>query len=514
MEVCNVEVDSPAKLAPAAYALCPIDLPPSRSNPACHATLPPNRVAPSQLKTIIEPFRIKSVEPIRMTTRAQREQMLQRANLNLFALEAQDVIIDLLTDSGTGAMSSEQWAAMMRGDESYAGSLSYQRFERSVRQVYGVEHVIPTHQGRAAEHLLFHAMGGEGKTIPNNTHFDTTRANAEDSGATALDLPCGESLDTQSDYPFKGNMDLVKLRACLEENVGKVPLVIVTVTNNAGGGQPVSMENLRGVRALCDEFSLPLFIDACRFAENAYLIQQREASQHGRPLDEIVLDMFALCDGLTMSAKKDGMVNIGGFIAVRDDELARRLRERLVVTEGFATYGGMAGRDLDAVAQGLREVLRPEYQAYRHASIHYVVARLAELGIPVVQPAGGHAIFLDAKRFLPHITWQEFPGQALALELYLEGGVRSCEIGSLMLGGTDPKSGEAIPAARELVRLAIPRRTYTQSHMDYVLEVIEGVWQRRTAIRGVQITEAPPVLRHFTGKYSWSPVQATAGGAQ
>lgn len=465
------------------------------------------------MKTIIEPFRIKSVEPIRMTTRSERERLIERASCNLFALEAQDVIIDLLTDSGTGAMSSEQWAAVMRGDESYAGSLSYQRFERAVREVYGIAHVIPTHQGRAAEHLLFGALGGPGLTIPNNTHFDTTRANAEDSGAEALDLPCLESLDTQSDYPFKGNMDLTALRACLERRRGHVPLVLVTVTNNAGGGQPVSLANLRGVRALCEEFGVPLFLDACRFAENAYLIQQREEGQGHRTLEEIVGDMFALADGCTMSAKKDGMANIGGFVAVRDPELARGLRERLVVTEGFATYGGMAGRDLEAVAQGLREVLDPEYQRYRHASIEYVVQRLAERGIPVAQPAGGHAIFLDAKRFLPHLPWHQFPGQALAIELYLEGGVRSCEIGSLMLGGTDPETGLGLPAARELVRLAIPRRTYTQSHMDYVLEVIEAVWQRRASIGGIEITAAPPVLRHFTGQYRrLEATPASAGG--
>ncbi|MCB9915087.1 MAG: tryptophanase [Planctomycetes bacterium] len=462
------------------------------------------------MKTIIEPFRIKSVEPIRMTTRAERERLIEAAHLNLFALHADDVLIDLLTDSGTGAMSSEQWAAVMRGDESYAGSPSWYRFEEAVQRVFGLEHVIPTHQGRAAEHLLFGELGGPGKVIPNNTHFDTTRANAEDTGAVALDLPCGESLDTASDFPFKGNMDLDALRAALVEHGDAVPLVMITVTNNAGGGQPVSLANLRAVKALCDEFGKPLYVDACRFAENAYLIQQREPGQRERSLEDIVRDGFALAEGCTMSAKKDGMVNIGGFLAVRDAELARRLRERLVVTEGFATYGGMAGRDLEAVAQGLAEVLRPEYQEYRHASIRYVVERLHERGIPVVRPAGGHAIFLDAKRFLPHLPWHQFPGQALAIELYLEGGVRSCEIGSLMLGATDPATGAGKPAARELVRLAIPRRTYTQSHMDYVLEVVEAVWQRRDAIAGVEIAEAPPVLRHFTGKYRRLAAQGAA----
>jgi len=453
------------------------------------------------VKTIIEPFRIKSVEPIRMTERPERERLLEEANLNLFALRAQDVIIDLLTDSGTGAMSSEQWAAVMRGDESYAGSVSFQRFESAVRETYGIEHVIPTHQGRAAEHLLFQAVGGPGKVIPNNTHFDTTRANVEDSGAIALDCPCAESADTQVLADFKGNMDLEALEACLAANKGNVPLVMITITNNAGGGQPVSLANLRAVRKICDAHGLPLFIDACRFAENAYMIQQREEGQRERAIPDIVADIFALCEGCTMSAKKDGMANIGGFVAVRDDELARQLRERLVVTEGFATYGGMSGRDLDAVAQGLREVLRPEYQAYRHASIKYVVNRLAQKGIPVLRPAGGHAIFLDARRFLAHIPWQQYPGHALALELYLEGGVRSCEIGSLMLGRTDPETGAELPALNELVRLAIPRRTYTQSHMDYLLDVIEAVWERRDAIRGIEIVQAPPVLRHFTGRY-------------
>ncbi len=457
------------------------------------------------MKTIIEPFRIKSVEPIRMTSRAEREEYLKRAHWNLFSLSARDVIIDLLTDSGTGAMSSEQWAAIMRGDESYAGSPSYYRFETAVREIYGIEHVIPTHQGRAAEHLLFQIYGGEGRVIPNNTHFDTTRANAEKSGATALDFPCAESLDTESDFPFKGNMDLEALRACLDSNGEAVPLVMVTMTNNAGGGQPVSLSNLKAVRKLCDQYEVPLFIDACRFAENAYLIKLSEAGQEGRELKDIALEIFSMADGCTMSAKKDGMVNIGGFIAVRDPDLARELRERLVVTEGFSTYGGMAGRDLDAVAQGLHEVLREDYQEYRHASITYVVDRLHQRGIPVVIPAGGHAVFIDAKRFYPKIPWSKFPGQALAIELYLEGGIRSCEIGSLMLGGTDEESGAAIPAARELVRLAIPRRTYTQSHMDYVVEVIESVWKGRDLIGGVEIVQAPRVLRHFTGQFRRLP---------
>jgi len=454
---------------------------------------------------IIEPFRIKSIEPIRMTTRSERRALLEAAHWNLFKLDAADVLIDLLTDSGTGAMSSEQWAAMMRGDESYAGADSFKRFERSVRDVTGMPEVIPTHQGRAAEHLVFQAVGGPGKVIPNNTHFDTTRANVEASGAEALDLPCAEAGDLDSLYPFKGNMDLERLEAVLAERGAHVPMVMVTVTNNAGGGQPVSLENLRAVRFLCDRYGVPLVLDACRFAENAYLIQQHERGQRSRSLRDIVSDMFSLADGCTMSAKKEGLANIGGFVACRRHEFATELRQRLVVTEGFPTYGGMAGRDLDAVAQGLQEVLHEDYQAYRHASIAYVVDRLASGGVPVVQPAGGHAIFLRADRFLPHLAWHEFPGQALACELYLEGGLRSCEIGSLMLGRRDPETGAERPAPHELVRLAVPRRTYTQSHMDYVIEVVEAVWKRSAGIAGIEIARAPEVLRHFTADYRRCP---------
>ncbi|MEZ6021321.1 MAG: tryptophanase [Planctomycetota bacterium] len=447
---------------------------------------------------IIEPFRIKSVEPIRMTERAEREALLQAAHGNLFLLHSQDVIIDLLTDSGTGAMSSEQWAAVMRGDESYAGSPSYLRFADAVQTILGFPEVIPTHQGRAAENLLFGVYGGKGRVVLNNTHFDTTRANAEASGARAVDLPCPESKDTQAELPFKGNIDLKALHAALEKHGSAVSLVMVTVTNNAGGGQPVSLENMRGIRALCDEFGVPFFIDACRFAENAWFIKQREEGQSERAIAGIVHDMFALADGCTMSAKKDGMANIGGFLACRDAELAAELRRRLVVTEGFPTYGGLSGRDLEAVAQGLHEVLREDYLNYRTASIRYVVDRLAAHGIPVLQPAGGHAIFLDAARFLPHIPWNEYPGQSLATELYLAGGIRSCEIGSVMLGGKDPETGAALPAHHELVRLAIPRRTYTQSHMDYVIAIVKQVWEHRERLCGVRIAQEPPVLRHFS----------------
>jgi tryptophanase len=451
---------------------------------------------------IIEPFRIKSVEPIRMTTREERADLLDQAHGNLFFLHSQDVLIDLLTDSGTGAMSSEQWAAIMRGDESYAGSPSYLRFEKTVQAIFGMPEIIPTHQGRAAEHLLFSIFGGKGKVVLNNTHFDTTRANVEVSGALALDLPCFESKNTDDLEPFKGNMDLAALRKSLETYGEKVSLVMVTVTNNASGGQPVSLENVRGIRALCDDFGVPFYIDACRFAENAWFIKQREDGQQDRSVDEIVTEMFSMADGCTMSAKKDGLANIGGFLACRDSELAAEFRRRLVVTEGFPTYGGLAGRDLEAVAQGLQETLREDYLNYRTASIGYVVERLHGRGIPVLRPAGGHAIFLDAARFLDHIPWNQYPGQSLACELYLEGGIRSCEIGTLMLGGKDPETGLETQALHELVRLAIPRRTYTQSHMDYVIEIIDNVWRNRKSLTGTRITEAPNVLRHFSAHFA------------
>jgi len=445
---------------------------------------------------IIEPFRIKSVEPIRMTTREERDGILEAAGLNLFAVRAEDVIIDLLTDSGTSAMSSEQWAALMRGDESYAGSKSFERFRAAVREIFGFEEVIPAHQGRAAEHLLFQAVGGHGRIIPGNTHFDTTRANIVASGAQAVDFLCPEGGDLESSYPFKGNVDLAALEACLSANPGRVPLVHVTITNNAGGGQPVSVANLRAVRSICDRHRVPFFLDACRFAENAWLVREREPNRRDHSVRAIAREIFDLADGCTMSAKKDGLANIGGFVACRDSELAARLRQSMVVTEGFPTYGGMAGRDLDAIAQGLYEVVDEDYLAYRHASIRYVVDRLAARGIPVVQPPGGHAVFLDAGRFLPQLSGNELPGQALALELYLEGGIRSCEIGTVLLGGSDRS------APHELVRLAIPRRTYTQSHMDYVIEIVDAVWKRRDEIRGVQIVAAPEVLRHFGARFA------------
>ncbi|MDP6738910.1 MAG: tryptophanase [Planctomycetota bacterium] len=455
---------------------------------------------------IIEPFRIKSVEPIRGLTRRERIEYLEQCHGNLFLLPADAVLIDLLTDSGTGAMSSEQWAALMRGDESYAGAKSYQRFERAVRDILGLPHVIPTHQGRAAENLLFKILLQPGDVVPNNTHFDTTRANVETMGAVALDLPCEALADTRSDEPFKGNMDLEALQAVLEDDLQRVPLVMMTLTNNAGGGQPASLENLRGVRALCDQHEVPLYIDACRFAENAWLQLLRDPDVAGRSVADLIRETFDLADGCTMSAKKDGLANIGGFLALRDGELAESARRSMVVTEGFPTYGGLAGRDLDAVAQGLHEVIDDEYLDYRISSIRYVCERLDARGIPVVRPFGGHAIFLDASRFLPHIPAAHYPGQALAIELYVKGGIRSCEIGSVMLAQLDPETGEETPAAQELVRLAIPRRTYTQSHMDYVIEIIDRVWQRRDQIAGVGILSEPPVLRHFGARFHPLPL--------
>ncbi|MFT7677061.1 MAG: tyrosine phenol-lyase [Planctomycetota bacterium] len=451
---------------------------------------------------IIEPFRIKSTEPIHLTTREQRVGLLEKAGGNLFKLLSDDVLIDLLTDSGTGAMSTEQWASIMRADESYAGARSFLRFQEAVRDLTGYEEVIPTHQGRAAEHLLFRSVLSAGQIVPNNTHFDTTRANIEDTGAQALDLPCPEAADRTSDEPFKGNMDLVRLEELLISKGHRVPMVMITITNNAGGGQPASLHHIRELSALCKVHSKPLFIDACRFAENAWLIKEREQAEAHRSPRDIAHEIFCLADGCTMSAKKDGLANIGGFLALRDGELATRLRQRLVVTEGFPTYGGLSGRDMEAVAQGLVEVLEEDYLAYRCATVRYVVRELVEAGIPVVRPAGGHAVFLDAAACLPHLSPGDYPGQALAMELYLEGGIRSCEIGTVMLGRIDPATGTEQPAPAELVRLALPRRTYTQTHMDYVLAIIERVFERRDQVQGVRIASAPNVLRHFSASFT------------
>jgi len=452
------------------------------------------------MRTIIEPFRIQSVYPIRMTTRDERERAIREAGYNLFRVPAWDVIVDLLTDSGTGAMSVDQWAAVMRGDESYAGSESFYRFEAAVRDVFGFRHVIPTHQGRAAERILFQTVCRPGHVVPNNTHFDTTRANVEHVGAQAVDLPCAESRDLATPRPFKGNMDLEALEALLSERGRDVPLVMITVTNNSGGGQPVSMANIRGASEVCHRHGIPLYIDACRFAENAYFIKHDEEGYAEKSYLEIARETFSHADGCTMSAKKDGLANIGGFLATNDDELARHEEELLILTEGFPTYGGMAGRDLDAIAVGLREVLEPDYLEYRIASTRYLGRFIADEGVPIVEPPGGHAIYIDAAAFCPHIPPLELPGIALAVELYREAGIRSVEIGTVMFGGEDA-AGRPTAAPHELVRLAIPRRTYTQSHIDYVVEAILQVFARRETMGGYRIVEAPKALRHFTARF-------------
>lgn len=451
-------------------------------------------------RTIIEPFRIKSVEPLRFTTRAEREQALAAAGYNLFALHADDVLIDLLTDSGTGAMSSEQWAAIMRGDESYAGARSFDRFHAVVSELTGFAHIIPTHQGRAAERILFRAMVGEGDVVPNNTHFDTTRANVEFQGAEARDLICVEGRALQLDAPFKGNVDLEALEKLLHDEGTRVPLVLVTITNNSGGGQPVSLENLRAVRELCDRFDTPLILDACRFAENAWFIHERERGQSHRTPRAIAEEVFRLADGCTISLKKDGLANIGGLLALNDAEVAARCRDDLILTEGFPTYGGLAGRDLDALAVGLVEVTDPDYLRYRVRTAAYLAEKAWEAGVPTVRPPGGHAVYLDAGALLSHLPQTALPAQALACELYLEGGVRGVEIGTLMFGrpGVDGAPDEVAP--HELVRLALPRRTYTQSHVDYVGEVIAAVAARASSLPGYRIVEQPRWLRHFTAR--------------
>jgi len=451
------------------------------------------------MKTIIEPFRVKTVEPIRMTRREERETLIRDAHYNLFRLHANDVLIDLLTDSGTSAMSAAQWSAMMRGDESYAGSPSYYRFEAAVRELMPFKHIIPTHQGRAAERILFSIAGGKGKYIPNNTHFDTTRANVEHTEATAVDLVIEEGRDPQLQHPFKGNMDVRKLDAFLDEHQGNVPLVMLTVTNNSGGGQPVSLENIRSTKEICDRYGVPLFLDSCRFAENAYFIKLREAGYSDWSVKDIVREMFSHADGMTMSAKKDGIVNIGGWVAMNDDEWAMQARNILILTEGFPTYGGLAGRDLEAIAVGLKEVVNEDYLRYRIASIIYFGKALIKMGVPIITPVGGHAVYVDAKAMLPHIPPLHFPGQSLSVALYKVGGIRSVEIGSVMFG--KQPDGSEKPAAMELVRLAFPRRVYTQSHVDYVIECFEEVKQAKKDLRGYRITWEPPALRHFTAKF-------------
>ena len=455
------------------------------------------------MKTIIEPFKIKSVEAIRFTTLEQREKILKEAFYNPFNIHSRDVIIDLLTDSGTSAMSSEQWAGIMRGDEAYAGSQSFFRFERVVRKITGFKHIIPTHQGRAAEKILFSVLGGEGKFFPSNTHFDTTRANIEFVGSEAVDLLNEVGLHPEIRADFKGNMDIEQLEKFINQ-VGpeNIPLVMLTVTNNSGGGQPVSMENIRETKKICDKYGLKLFLDACRFAENAYFIKKREKGYENKSVLEIAQEMFSYADGCTMSAKKDALVNIGGFLAMNDDELAMKCRNVLIVTEGFPTYGGLAGRDLEAIAQGLEEVLEEDYLKYRIRSVEYLGEKLIESGVPILEPPGGHAIYIDAKRFAPHIPPEQYPGQSIVCELYLEGGIRAVEIGSVMFGKYD-KGGNLIPAKLELVRLAIPRRVYTQSHIDYVIEVIQEVYSKREKLRGMKIIEEAPILRHFTAKFDY-----------
>jgi tryptophanase len=447
------------------------------------------------MKTIIEPFKVKSVEPIKMTTRDQREDILRRAKFNPFLIHGVDVIIDLLTDSGTSAMSSEQWAGIMRGDESYAGSSSFFRLASVVKDLTGFEHTLPTHQGRASERILFELVGGKGKVIPNNAHFDTTRANAEHSGAEAIDLPIPEASDPRSRHPFKGNMNVPALEALIARvGAANIPLVMVTITNNTCGGQPVSLQNIRDVRRVCDRHKIPMFLDACRFAENAWFIRTREAEHEGRAPRDIVREMFDLADGATISAKKDALVNIGGLLLIRDNTLFKKACDLLILTEGFVTYGGLAGRDLEAMAQGLIEIVEPDYLGYRIRSTEYLGEKLLASGIQIIEPPGGHAIYIDAGHFAPHIPAWQFPGQSLSCGLYRTGGIRACEIGSVM-------SGPGRPPTMELVRLAIPRRVYTQSHMDYVAEACAELFSGRKNLRGMRIVEAPEVLRHFSAHF-------------
>lgn len=448
------------------------------------------------MKTIIEPFRIKSVEPITMTTRSQREEKLAAARYNLFALKSEDVLIDLLTDSGTGAMSAKQWAAIMMGDESYAGSPSFDRFKAAVQNLMPFKHIIPTHQGRAAEAILMSIIGGPGRTIPSNTHFDTTRGNIEASGAEAVDLNIAEGRDSTNLHPFKGNMDLQALEAFLTRHGEAVPAVMITITNNAGGGQPVSLDNIKATAELAHAHGKPFIIDGCRFAENAWFIKQREKGQQDRSISDIVRDCFAGADGMTMSAKKDAFGNIGGWLALNDEDWAEQARVKLIQTEGFPTYGGLAGRDLDALAQGLEEIVDEGYLRYRIRTNEYIVEQLDAMGIPVVKPAGGHAVFVDAKRWLPHMDPLHYPAHAVACKLYEIAGIRSCEIGSVMFGRqTD---GSEKPAAMELVRLAFPRRTYTQSHADYLIEAFAELKDDVADLNGFKITSEPKLMRHFT----------------
>jgi tyrosine phenol-lyase len=455
---------------------------------------PAPRYSPQPMKTIIEPFRIKTVEPLRLTTPEEREHILRKAGFNVFLIHAEDVLIDLLTDSGTGAMSSEQWAGVMRADESYAGAASFYRFEKAVQEITGFEHVLPTHQGRASERILFELIAQPGHVVPGNGHFDTTRANIEHSGAEAIDLPIAEARNPRNTHPFKGNIDIPELRRLIAD-IGRerIPAVLMTITNNTGGGQPVSLENLRAARAVCDENNLPLILDAARFAENAWLIRTREPGQSARPVREIVREVFDLADGAMISAKKDGLVNIGGLLLLRNEELFTRASSLLILTEGYLTYGGLAGRDLEAMAQGLNEVLDEDYLRYRIRSVEYLAERMLAAGIEIVQPPGGHAVYLDASAFCPHIPAEQFPGQAVVCGLYRLGGIRAVEVGSVMFGVRE--------GGLELVRLALPRRVYTQSHVDYVAEVLVELHTQRDSLRGLRIIDEPPYLRHFTARF-------------
>ncbi len=453
-------------------------------------------------RTIIEPFTIKSVEPILMTTKSERTKELIAANYNLFKIPSRMVLIDLLTDSGTGAMSSDQWAAIMRGDESYAGSASFERLEATVKELFGFSHVIPTHQGRAAERILFSSICKKGDVIPNNNHFDTTRANIEFQGAEAVDLVISEGLDPQNPYPFKGNMDINKLEKIIQEKgIENIPLCMLTITNNSGGGQPVSMKNIKEVKMVLDQYEIPLYLDAARFAENAYFIKLREEGYEKVSVKEIIHEMMSLADGCTVSAKKDGLVNIGGLLCTNNDLLAQKEKELLILTEGFPTYGGLAGRDLEAMAVGLREVMNEDYLKYRIAETQYLGEHLSKMGYHLIQPPGGHAIYIDAKATLDHIMPLQYPGHSLAVEFYRTGGIRTSEIGSVMFGRVDPETKQEIPAQMELLRLAIPRRTYTQSHIDYVLEVAKEVLNRKNKIKGFKIIKQTTVLRHFTASF-------------
>ena len=449
-----------------------------------------------------EPWRVKVVEPIKNVGPSEREECLKRAGYNVFNIPSEDIFIDLLTDSGTSAMSDAQWAGLMRGDESYAGGRNYYRFEETVRRIFGLPHVIPTHQGRVAENLLFSTILKAGDVVPNNTHFDTTRANVEVNGGIAVDLVIPEGRDPRAQHPFKGNMDLARLERCLAENRGRVPLAMLTLTNNSGGGQPVSLENVRGTAEVCRRFGVPLILDACRFAENAWFIREREAGQAGRRVADIVRDVFAVSQGCTMSAKKDGLANMGGFLALRDEAWVERLKNKLILIEGFPTYGGLAGRDLEAVALGLEEVLDHDYLAFRVGQVRAFGEALASAGVPVVEPIGGHAVYLDARAFAPHLAPEQYPAEALTIALYREGGVRAVEIGGVMFGKPDPeRPGREILPELDLVRLAVPRRVYTNTHIDYVADVVRRLHRDPKTLRGVRIVHQAPVLRHFTARF-------------